>query len=278
LQQYVEQRSSEIGRRGKKISPVTVKKELTTLRGIWNWGMLNGLFEQPFPAKGLKFPKTTEKPHFQTFSEIQTQIKRGGLSKAEQDDLWDCLFLTVAELKAALEFIRTHARHGYQYPMAMFAAHTGARRSELIRARIADLDLQSRTVVIHEKKRVRGQRTTRRIPLSAENLSVIKTWLKHHPGGPWLFSRDSTDGKGGGRQLKLSEAHHHLKDLVSKSDWTGVRGWHVFRHSFASNCAARGTDQRMIDRWMGHQTEEMRKRYSHLIPNQHLDAINAVFV
>jgi hypothetical protein len=49
------------------------------------------------------------------------------------------------------------------------------------------------------------------------------------------------------------------------------------RHSFASNCAARGIDQRLIDRWLGHTTDEMRRRYQHLIPNQEQQAIGAVF-
>lgn len=45
-----------------------------------------------------------------------------------------------------------------------------------------------------------------------------------------------------------------------------VIGFHTFRHSFASNLAAQGVDQRIIDKWMGRQTEEMRKRYQHLFP------------
>jgi integrase len=56
-----------------------------------------------------------------------------------------------------------------------------------------------------------------------------------------------------------------------------VRGWHDFRHSFASNLAAKGIDQRMIDEFMGHQTEEQRKRYRHLFPNQQRSAIVEVF-
>jgi integrase len=43
-----------------------------------------------------------------------------------------------------------------------------------------------------------------------------------------------------------------------------VRGWHVLRHSFVSLCANRGVDQRLIDEWVGHATEDMRRRYRHL--------------
>ena len=45
------------------------------------------------------------------------------------------------------------------------------------------------------------------------------------------------------------------------SKWEVMRGWHVLRHSFISFCAAAGVDQRLIDEWVGHTTEEMRKRY-----------------
>jgi integrase len=56
-----------------------------------------------------------------------------------------------------------------------------------------------------------------------------------------------------------------------------VQGCHVLRHSFASNCAQKGADQRIIDAWMGHQTEAMRRRYSHLFPDQQQAAIHSVF-
>ena len=52
-------------------------------------------------------------------------------------------------------------------------------------------------------------------------------------------------------------------------------GFHTYRHSFASNLAAGGVDQRIIDEWMGHQTEAMRKRYRHLFPSNRRQAIES---
>jgi integrase len=69
----------------------------------------------------------------------------------------------------------------------------------------------------------------------------------------------------------------HLRRSLRGSRWAVIRGWHIARHSFASNCAAKGIDQRLIDRWLGHTTDEMRRRYQHLIPNQEQQAIGAVF-
>ena len=50
-------------------------------------------------------------------------------------------------------------------------------------------------------------------------------------------------------------------------------GFHSYRHSFASNLAAAGVDQRLIDEFMGHTTEAMRKRYQHLFPSAKRSAI-----
>jgi hypothetical protein len=50
----------------------------------------------------------------------------------------------------------------------------------------------------------------------------------------------------------------------------------VLWHPFASTCALKGVDQRILDSWMGHQTEAMR-RYSYLFPDQQKAAIRSVF-
>src|SRR5205823_1016038 len=54
-------------------------------------------------------------------------------------------------------------------------------------------------------------------------------------------------------------------------------GYHLLRHSFISICASKGVDQRLIDEWVGHQTEEQRKRYRHLLPSAQLEAIDSAF-
>lgn len=70
---------------------------------------------------------------------------------------------------------------------------------------------------------------------------------------------------------------HANRSTVDGSAWQVVQGYHGLRHSFASNCTLKGVDQRIIDAWMGHQTEAMRRRYSHLFPEQQQAAIRSVF-
>jgi integrase len=88
--------------------------------------------------------------------------------------------------------------------------------------------------------------------------------------------RERTD-RPGRVPLTKSEATHYFKQALAGSKWEVVRGFHVFRHSVASNAAAAGVRQEVIDAWLGHQTAEMRRRYRHLFPKEKKDAINAVF-
>ena len=65
MQSYIEKRLQDSWR-GRRVRPNTVKKEVTTFRLIWNWAVDQGYLNGPAPVKGLKYPKTDEKPPFMT--------------------------------------------------------------------------------------------------------------------------------------------------------------------------------------------------------------------
>ena len=52
--------------------------------------------------------------------------------------------------------------------------------------------------------------------------------------------------------ITADDAGTYFVLTVQGSKWAVLRGWHVLRHSFASNLAAKGVDQRFIDEFMGH--------------------------
>ena len=109
---------------------------------------------------------------------------------------------------------------------------------------------------------------------------MLEAWLSSHPGGRQLFclaSESTTSQSTGATLLTPDMATDHFNRTIADSKWEVIRGWHVFRHSFASNCASAGVDQRFIDSWMGHQTDEMRKRYRHLFPTTQATALAQVF-
>jgi integrase len=282
LQEYVVKRSKASGKNGKTLSATTIRKELSTFRTIWTWAISKGYVSCPFPNQNLRFPKTTDKPPFQTRVEIERRISLGGLSEAAMRELWDCLFLTVSETEDVLNYLKENAAYDFLYPMAVLAAHTGARRSELVRSQVSDFDFAAGTVQIHEKKRVKGRRTTRMVPLSPKLAKVIQDWFAQKRQSIFTFPRElkvrrERKTRQDGDAVTVDEATYHLDNALSGSKWENIRGWHIFRHSFISNCAAKGIDQRMIDRWSGHQTDEMRKRYTHLFPDAQREAMSLVF-
>jgi hypothetical protein len=214
------------------VTGYTIRKEITSLAAAWKWAALSGLVSGTFPNAGLNYPKSVEKPPFQTRAEIERQIARGGLSDDDIGELWDGLFLTLPETAEVLAFIRDSARHGFLYPMVCFAAHTGARRSEILRSRISDLDLDTASATIREKKRVKGVRTTRRVPLSPFLVGVLRAWLADHPGGSFTFCQvgkvwKSKTKRNGPTPITRDEAHDHLRRTLGSGPWSVVRGWHV---------------------------------------------------
>lgn len=300
LQQHVD-------RRCPKVSPATAAKEISTLRSAWNWGVRMKLVSGPCPMEGLVYPKVDEKPPFRTRAEIERQAE--GLTEAQQDELWESLYLTLPEIDAFLADVRSRAAHPWIHPLVATAAHAGLRRSELVRARKSDLDFEAMTLTVRERKRTKGKRTTRRVPLSTALADVLKAWLASHPGGPYLFAqpeevsrskkRSGTTGYKNGKDrptslkgrldgvtprerpgvlpLTVHEVSDHFRRTVSGGPWSVVPGLHCLRHSFISACASKGLDQRLIDDWVGHQTDEQRRRYRHLYPSVQRAAIRSVF-
>src|SRR5262245_60451010 len=178
LQQHIVRRAR------KGISPVTIRQEIATLRAAWNWGRSMELTSGSFPdAKRLRYPKGQEKPPFQTRTQIERAIAGGG----NAEELWECLFLTLPEIRELPDFVRGAARQPWVYPLFSFAAHTGARRSEMLRALVTDVDLDGNAVIVREKKRVKSQRTTRRLTITPAIKKDIEEWLAVHTGGPLLF-------------------------------------------------------------------------------------------
>jgi integrase len=180
LQQYVDRRSKEKNSAGKRISPTTTRKDIVTLRTAWNWGAKMGLVAGRYPNDGLRYPKLDEKPPFQTRDQIERKIAAGGLSKEQVTELWHALYLQAHEIAELLAIVKERAAYPWIYPLVCMAAHTGARRGELIKMQPTDLDFDENVVTIREKKRVKGKRSTRQAPLTPLLKEALKAWLSIH--------------------------------------------------------------------------------------------------
>jgi integrase len=243
-----------------------------------------------------------------TWAEIERK-STPKMTGAEKADLWDCVYLRKEEVGQLLTYVKEHGTQPWVYPLLCTAAHTGARRSEQLRIEVTDVNFDDDTILIREKKRSRKQRTTRRVSFTPFLKEVLREWLRVHSGGQYLFcqgelvarskKRSATTGHASGKTrpttlrgrvakvrargrpglgpLTKDEAHDHFKRTLAGSRWAVLRGYHVLRHSFISCLTAAGVDQGIIDEFVGHQTEEQRRRYRHLIPDVKQQAIAGVF-
>ena len=277
IQQFINVESRrKIGERC--LSPDTVKREVDTLKCILNWAEKQQFVKSAPSLRGLVYGKRDEKPPFMTRCEIERIVARGGLDESEIARLWDALYLTIPEVLEVLELVRKGAKYPFIYPMFAFVAFTGARRSEMTRVMIDDFDLNAGTVLIRERKRSRVRSTTfRRVEMPTKLVEIITDWMRKHPGGQFAFSHNfDNPSQPPIKPLTVDQARIQFSKALRKTKWDVVRGFHVFRHSYASNLATKCVDQRIIDKHMGHQTEEMRKRYQHLTPEVCKRAVEAL--
>jgi integrase len=272
LQGYVTKRSREKGTKGKKIQPETIKKELMTFGQVWAFARARKWVEGSLDKSEIKLPKPSEKRPFQTWKEIEKTVSRGGQTAQQIEALWDSLFLNEKEVLELLAHVKKKAAYPFIYPMFAFVAFTGARRSEILRSQVSDFNFDRKHILIHEKKRKRAmQESFRQVQMNARLEKIMKDWFAEHPGGTLTICA-APEGP-----ITRNAAHHHFERTLKGSKWAKLRGFHVLRHSFASICAMRGVPEPIIDAWLGHQTEEMRRRYRHLYPEQTQAAMATLF-
>src|SRR5262249_59288791 len=105
------------------------------------------------------------------------------------EKVWDCIYLRPAEISELLEWVKGRRVSRWVYPMFVFAAYAGARRSEVVRALPSDVDLTAGVVTIREKKRDKRKLTTRRVPLTPFLKEVLAGWMKERAKGGTLFCK-----------------------------------------------------------------------------------------
>lgn len=263
-------------RAGEGVARETIRKELTTLRVVfvWGWAFKRQHATSPLSWKiaDLTLPKAHEKPSFQTWGQIARAIDRGGQTAAQAAAQWECLWLDQGQTVECLAWVQENARYSFLHPMFAFAAFTGARRGEIIRSERDDWDFEACLVSVRRKKADKAKSFTRRnVPIHPDLAEVMNNWFNNHPGGPWTIANEDGLPIGGRMATK------YFRGAVKGGKWAVLHGWHTFRHSLASNMASAGVDQRVINEILGHHTEEMERRYRHLLPRRQEHALNALF-
>lgn len=284
LQNYVNKRSLQKGIRGKTIQSATIKKELQTFRALWTTAINKGYVKGAYPTDGVTLPKANENPPFRTIEQIEQRIQSGDLSEHQIKEEWSSLFLREKEIIDLLKFVKNNAINEFIYPAFAFAAYTGARRSEIMRSEIHDFDFKQKKVMIRQKKRETDKNLTfREVVLHPTLAKIMREWFEIHPGSkytivtpPSMSHRRIRSNKP--QPLSADQMQDHFSRTLEGSEWEMLRGWHVLRHSFASNCARQGLREAVIDSWMGHSPDsKIKKRYQHLFPEDTETAMEKLF-
>ena len=258
--------------------PTTVANERITVVLFFKWLAAQGYLETS-PATELNTVKGSgERGQFRTLREINTIIERGGLSAEEATNLWDCLYLGPEEIADLLATVRERQERDFVHLLHQIPAYTGMRRGEVLRLTWQDVNLEQDCVFARSRKQSRSRTMTGRcIDLHPELKRELLAWRKRRPRGQFVLSEN-----GSSEPLTNDRANYWFWQPMRGTSWCldNRRSWfmvgfHTYRHSFASNLAAAGVDQRVIDEWMGHQTLAMQRRYRHLFPSQRRDAITS---
>jgi integrase len=289
LQGYVDKRTRERWQ-GDRIKARTVKKELGTLGTVWRWAFTRGRTSTAFPATqlgDLVYPSEQDKPPFRTWNEIERLIAQARLLVQQQQELWHCLYLDLDQVNAVLEHVRTNpAAPAWLYPAILFVAHTGARRSEMLRSEVQDFDWAEGVLHIREMKRKRGTLSRRHVPMSTKLAEVFRNYIDNkHEGGRFSICIDPAVAAKVATEEDVEayvawaakRSWVAFGNVFAGTQWEVLHGYHVFRHSIISNMARRSVDQRLIDGIVGHETEAMRQRYRHLFPRDKQDVIKGLF-
>jgi integrase len=178
------------------------------------------------------------------------------------------VFLKPSQIKQALSIAKEHN----VYAEIAMAIYTGLRRSELRRMEWDHVNYDMRTLLVPKSKSGKP----RTVPLNKSAITVLKGQQKISGGGRYIFpGRQRRDQSGMRRISWWADAIKPLRDAMpvfkERQAETVGRGWHLLRHTFASNLAQRGVSIQKICEWLGHSDIRTTMIYSHLQPKYDRD-------
>ena len=253
-------------RRGLKVRPTTINKELQTLRQAFDYAVRHGHLDAN-PLTGVKKLKDSSENHrFMTKAQIDEVLGGGTHTDEQKRELKRFRYLEPKEVRALLLL----AKESDLWAFLSILAFTGMRFSEARHLRWEDIDFEARRIWVRSRKQSADRQMTVRDVEMNETLSeVLREHRRFAPSSAYVFCDED------GQPLTSGWFRYRFTGLTKGTAFDGI-GFHCLRHSFSSNLARAGVDDRIIDHFMGHQTEEMRRRYQHLFPSEKRRAIDQI--
>ena len=229
--------------RMKKVAAATIQKEFALISHLFNvarreWG----------------FPVDNPIPHI-TRPKIRNNRTR---------------FLTKEEAQRLLDAAKT-SKNPKLYPYLLVMMHTGMRPSEAAGMKWGDIDLENRLVKLQVTKT-----DMRYVPLTEVTENILRS----------IRPVDATNGmhvflppnSGESKQLVDVPCLHFKRSFMTARMKAGLEDLHLhdLRHTAASHLLMAGVDLRTLAEILGHKTLQMVHRYTHLLNDHKLKAVDRI--
>jgi len=220
-------------------SPRSIEYCLAVIRQIFNTAKRLKRFTGDNPTADVKFPKP---------------------------DNQKMRFLTHEEADLLLSALR--ARSSEIHDATLLSLHSGLRWGELTALTWQDVNFENSTLTIRDAK------AGSRIAFLTEQAKAMLESRKENSDSDYVFS---------GRKGKLNICSYTFKrtidDLGFNKGITDPRlkvSFNTCRHTYASWLVEAGQDLYIVQKLLGHKTNQMTMRYSHVGENQFRAAVNSL--
>jgi len=143
---------------------------------------------------------------------------------------------------------------------------TGVRRNELIHLKLKDIDSKRMLIKVRGGKGKKDRFTI----LSATLLQFLREYFKQYRPKEWLFEGP------GNKTYSSSSIAKILKASAKKARITKRVHIHMLRHSFATHLLEQGTNIRIIQELLGHESIQTTELYTHIANHNLQDVVNPI--
>ncbi|WP_100629937.1 tyrosine-type recombinase/integrase [Algoriphagus formosus] len=143
----------------------------------------------------------------------------------------------------------------------------GLRRSELINLRIEDIESARGILRINQSK---GSKD-RIVSISQKVIKMLRVYFQAFQPKEFLF-----EGVKPGKQYSAKSLENVFKKAVNKAGINKQATLHWLRHSYATHLMEAGTDLRIIQSLLGHQSSRTTEIYTH-VSNRTIQTVKSPF-
>ena len=178
------------------------------------------------------------------------------------------IFLKEDEAVRLLKECRV-SRNKMLYPYVLVLLHTAMRPSEAAGLRWSQIDFERRSLTLNVTKN-----EPRTVPLTTTVVTLLEELRRSTMGSDFVFLKN--EGKS---EHSINIPSSRFRSSFDKArDRAGLPSVHMhdLRHTAASHMLMAGTDIRTLAAILGHSTLQMVLRYTHLIDEHKLKAVDRI--